>query len=196
MERSITTINVTQPTFLVLSGFSGTGKTSIRNEILKIIPDSRFSISVTTRKQRPGEADNADYIFITQAEFDTMIAEKKLIEWEEVHGNRYGTPFDKANEADAKPGLVIFDVDVNGGLSVKEHFSNALLVFIKAPSYEILKDRLIKRHTDSPEEIENRLKRIPVEEEKSKLYDHIVTNENLEKTVIEICKIIEDYQSG
>lgn len=124
-----------------------------------------------------------------------MIANNELVEWEKVHGHCYGTPLKPVLETQKTTSLLIFDVDVNGGLSIKKRFPETILFFIRPPDHSILKERLTKRHTDSPEEIERRMKRIPEEEEKSKHYDHIVTNESIEKTVEEICSIIRDFQN-
>ena len=193
-EQSTAKICFTYPTFLVLSGFSGTGKTTIRYQLLKEIPGSRFSLSVTTRKRRQEERDGVDYRFITQVEFDNLAANNELIEWEIVHGYCYGTPLKPVEDAHKTPGLIIFDLDVHGGLSIKKRYADAILVFLNPPSYDVLRERLTKRLADSPEEIERRMQRIPKEEDMSKQYDFIVTNTTVEQTVNEVCGILRDFQ--
>ena len=187
-------ITITRHTFLVLSGFSGAGKTTVRGNILKKIPGSRFSLSVTTRQSRVDEQDGIDYHFVTKEKFDRMVEKNELLEWEEVHGNYYGTPLDPVLDAASKPGLLIFDVDVYGGLSIKKQYPEAILVFLKAPDFNELKERLANRLTDNPEAIEQRLQRIPKEEKLSKQYDYIIINDILEQTTNEICGIIRNFQ--
>lgn len=187
-------ITIIRPTFLVLSGFSGVGKTTVRGNILKKIPGSHFSLSVTTRRSRVDEQDGIDYHFVTKEKFDRMIENDKLLEWEEVHGNYYGTPLEPVVNASSKPGLLIFDIDVYGGLSIKKQYPEAILVFLKAPDFNVLKERLSKRLTDSPEAIEQRLQRIPKEEKLVKKYDHILINNTLEQTINKICDIIRKFQ--
>ncbi|KPK95918.1 hypothetical protein AMJ80_02950 [bacterium SM23_31] len=187
-------IALTRPTLLVLSGFSGAGKTTVRSNILKKIPGSHFSLSVTTRLPRGDEQDGIDYYFTTKEKFNRMIKNNELLEWEEVHGNYYGTPLSRVVTAAGKPGLLIFDIDVYGGLSIKKHYPEAILVFLKAPSLNVLKERLAKRLTDSTETIEQRLQRVPVEEKLSKQYDHVIINNTLDKTINKICEIIRKFQ--
>ena len=194
-DRIDTRIHAARPSLLALSGFSGAGKTTIREHILRRIPESRFSLSVTTRPKRADEQDGIDYQFISKDEFNSLVADNRLLEWEEVHGHFYGTPLQPVEDAHKKPGLIIFDVDVHGGLSIKKRFPEAILVFLQPPSLEVLKERLEKRHTDSPEEIDRRLQRIPNEVEMSRHYDHIITNINIKQAVDEICTIIREFQN-
>ncbi len=179
---------------LVISGYSGTGKTTIRDRVLTKIPDAEFSLSVTTRLPRKNERNGVDYEFVNTESFQAMIGKNEFLEWEEVHGNFYGTPVQPVEKALKCQKLLIFDVDVIGGLSIKNRYRNAILVFLKPQNIDILKKRLQYRHTDSPEEIELRLKRIPKETELSKKYDAIITNTEIDKTTDEICKVIRTYQ--
>jgi guanylate kinase len=188
-------IHFSQPTFLVLSGFSGTGKTTIRHVLMEKIRGSKFLLSVTTRPCRSDETEGIDYHFINQEEFNKLIEENLLLEWVEVHNHLYGTLLEPVLEAQNTLGLFIFDVDVHGGLFIKKHFPDAILIFLKTPSIEELKRRLEKRLTDSPEDIEHRLQRIPEEEELSKQYDHIIINDNAEEAAEKICTIIREFNS-
>jgi len=191
---SISSIAFTKPTFLVLSGFSGAGKTTVRSLIMERIPGARFSLSVTTRKRRENERDGVDYSFISREEFQNMVDRKELLETEVIHGNHYGTPLPPIREALQKPGLFIFDIDVLGGLTVKRHFPDALLVFLQPPNLEVLKLRLIGRKSESSAALRRRMERIPKERELAKRYDYVVTNDDLDRTVAEIIRIIRKYQ--
>ncbi len=185
---------IIRPTLLVLSGFSGTGKSTIRDKVMKKIPKAQFSLSVTTRPRRKHEQEGIDYYFIRSESFQEMIRNNEMLEWEEVHTNFYGTPLKPVEHALKKPGLFIFDIDVHGGLSIKSRFPDAVLIFLNTPDLDILKQRLVDRHTDSPEQIEQRLNRIPKELEMSKQYDHIVINDDSDRAADEICGIIFDFQ--
>ncbi|MFC1514045.1 guanylate kinase [candidate division KSB1 bacterium] len=189
-----TDLKITRPTLLVLSGFSGTGKTTVRDRIQQLLPGTKFSVSTTTRQKRNNEKEGIDYNFVSADDFKNKIDNGELIEWEEVHGNYYGTPAAEIEKALRKSGLVIFDVDVYGGISIKKRCSEAVLVFIKTPSVDELKRRLRKRHSDSEEEIEKRISRVPEEEELSKKYDYIVINNDIEQTVGEVFNIIKNFQ--
>ncbi|MFC1561455.1 guanylate kinase [candidate division KSB1 bacterium] len=193
-QEIFASIVYTRPTFLVLSGYSGVGKTTVRERIMALNPDSGFSLSITTRKRRAHEQDEVDYIFMDEKTFRRMIERGELLEYENVHGNFYGTPLKPAEEAMKKPGLFIFDVDGCGGISIKKKFPDAILVFLQPPDLDELKSRLLQRHTESSADIDNRLKRIPKETELSRQYEYIVTNEDLDKTLAEIARIIADFQ--
>ncbi len=186
--------SIIRPTLLVLSGFSGTGKTTIRDKVMTRIPKAQFSLSVTTRPRRKHERGRIDYHFISSGSFQEMIRNNEMLEWEEVHTNYYGTLLQPVERALKKPGLFIFDVDVHGGLSIKSRFPDAILIFLNAPDFDILKQRLVDRHTDSPEQIKQRLNRIPKELDMSKQYDHIVINDDSDRAADEICGLIFDFQ--
>ncbi|MFC1477114.1 guanylate kinase [candidate division KSB1 bacterium] len=187
-------IDILRPTFLVISGHSGAGKTTIREEITKLYPDAQFSLSMTTRLPRHEERDGTDYHFVGKDDFLQMIAREELLEYEEVHGFYYGTPLKPVEDARKKPGLMIFDVDVKGGLSLKKRIPEALLVFIRPPDIEALKNRLTARSTEDHEQIKRRLDRIPEEQKFAGLYDYVVTNDTVDVAVDEIAGIINDFQ--
>jgi len=188
------TIQIKRPTLLVISGFSGTGKTTMRDRVLAKIPGAEFSLSMTTRLPRKNERNGVDYEFVSTELFQALIEKNELLEWEKVHGNFYGSPIQPVENALSNHKLLIFDVDVFGGLSIKNSYRDAVLVFLKPPHIDVLKKRLHHRRTDSSEEIELRLKRIPLELELSKKYDVIITNTEIDKTTDEICKLIRTFQ--
>ncbi len=174
---------------LVLSAPSGAGKTTIAHRLLERNPDWRFSISATTRRQRPNEVDGIDYHFIDADEFRRRIAEGDLIEWEEIFGNYYGTLKSQvagALERDAES-LMVFDVDVNGAISIRHAFpDDALLVFIAPPSFPELERRLRDRRTETDEAIRQRIDRARMEMEMQEEFDAVVVNDDVERAVTEI----------
>ncbi len=177
-----------RPAFLVVSGPSGTGKSTLIHHLLgKYGGKIHFSISATTRKPRIGEKDGVDYFFLSHDEFKKKIEEDEFLEWQEVHGNYYGTL-----KSEVIPYLeagidVVLDIDVKGGFVIKKKIPQAALVFVAPPSIDELKKRLFKRSTDTPEIIEKRLKVASWECEQGRNYDYVVVNDDLD----EACKLIE-----
>ncbi|MFZ1081505.1 MAG: guanylate kinase [Candidatus Kryptoniota bacterium] len=175
---------------LVISAPSGAGKTTIVKEVLRQFPTFKFSVSATTRKIRTGEINGKDYFFLTKDEFDKKIADGDLVEYEEIYSSYYGTLKSETEKALSNGENMVFDVDVKGGLSIKKKFPEAVLIFIKPPSIEILRKRLEGRGSESKEQIERRMTRVPMELEKGDLYDYIIINDELRKAVKEVFDII------
>lgn len=173
----------------VISGFSGAGKGTIMKELIGKYPYF-LSVSATTRKPREGEVDGREYFFHTRAEFEHMIAEGELIEWAEYVGNYYGTPKKAVEQQLAEGKDVLLEIEMQGGMLVKEQFPQAVLIFITPPSYEELRNRLEGRGTESPEEIKNRLLRATEEVSYMKSYDYIVVNDDLTEAVSRVNDII------
>ncbi len=176
---------------IVVSAPSGAGKTTIVKAILRRFPKIAFSVSATTRPRRDGEADGRDYYFLSRSEFERRIKNGELIEYEEIYSNYYGTLKNEVEKTLAAGRSIVFDVDVNGGLSIKKAFPGALLIFVKPPSVEVLRNRLKQRGSESPEQIERRMKRVPMELEKGEQYDYIIVNDELERALSEVFEIIE-----
>jgi len=169
---------------LVLSGPSGCGKSSLVGEILKEYDDIYFSISTTTRDMREGECDGVDYHYISKELFEEEIQEGLFLEWAKVHDNYYGTSLKAVQKALLEGKLVIFDIDVQGHEIVKEKFDDILTsLFITTPSAEILRDRLLKRGTDSQDIIERRLSNSREEMNRIDEYDFLLVNDNFEETL-------------
>jgi guanylate kinase len=183
-----------KPQLVVLSSPSGGGKTTICKMLAEQNPDFRISVSATTRKPRHNEKDATDYFFISQREFFQRVGNKEFLEFEEVHGHYYGTLKSTVKDLLDRGFTVLFDIDVNGAMSIKKHYNKAILIFIQPPSLTELKKRLRARKTDSEYNIERRLKRLPVEYSKAEFFDYDIVNENLDKTVSEIHKIIREHQ--
>ncbi len=173
----------------VISGFSGAGKGTIMKELIQQYPYF-LSISATTRKPREGEVDGREYFFHTKEEFEHMIKKGELIEWAEYVGNYYGTPKQAVEQQLAEGKDVLLEIEMQGGMLVKEQFPEAALIFITPPSYQELKSRLKNRGTESPDEIERRLARAKEEAAYMKSYDYIVVNDDLSEAVKRVNHII------
>ena len=174
---------------IVLSGPSGVGKGTIAKKLVKRNPEISLSVSCTTRLPRTGETDGVDYFFTDVDTFNKKINAGGFLEYSKHFENLYGTPKDYVSEK-LKTNDVLLEIDVNGGLNVKNNFPNAVLIFIIPPSVEELRNRLTKRHTESEEMIDLRLRRLDYELGKKDLYDYRVINDDLETAVKEIENII------
>ncbi len=173
----------------VISGFSGAGKGTIMKELIKRY-DYFLSVSATTRRPRDGEVDGKDYYFHTKEEFQQMIDRGELVEWAEYVGNFYGTPKKRVEEQLNQGRDVLLEIEMQGGMLVKQQFPDSLLIFISPPSAEVLKERLAGRGTESPEEIERRLQRAAEEVKYMKDYDYIIVNDDLEDAINKVNDLI------
>lgn len=178
---------------IVLSAPSGSGKTTIAREIIRLNPGLRFSVSATTRRQRDGERDGEDYFFLTPAEFRRRVEAGEFVEWEELFGNLYGTLRSELDRAVKENRHLLFDVDVKGGLSIRNSYPSALMIFIRTPGMEVLKKRLQNRKTETEEVMSMRLDRVPMELSMGKEYGHQVVNDDLATAVREVQEIIQKY---
>jgi len=183
-----------KPKLVVLSAPSGAGKTTICHILAQRNPDFKISVSATTRPPRPNEKDGVDYYFLNENEFLKRVEQNDFLEYEKVHGYYYGTLKSKVKELLNNNFTVLFDIDVNGALSIKRHFPDAILIFIRPPSLEELRRRLKKRAAENEAEIEKRLKRLPEEYAKSVFFDYDIINNDLEETVQKITNIIREHQ--
>jgi guanylate kinase len=176
----------------VFSAPSGTGKTTIIQNVLSNNPEFVFSISVTTRKQRTGEIAGVHYYFVDEAQFIKNIEEEKFIEWEKFYDYYYGT-LKETIDTNLKAGkTIVFEVDVKGALKIKKQYPSAVLIFIAPPSLEILKERLVKRNTETEEDLRKRIERSELEMSFKDKFDYVVTNLELEIAKEEVKKIIEN----
>ncbi len=182
------------PLLVAFSAPSGAGKTTICKKLVERHPDFKISVSATTRPPRPREQDGVDYYFLSEEEFRNHIKNNNFLEYENVHGHWYGTLRSKVQELLDQGYTVLFDIDVNGALNIKKQFPEAVLIFIKPPSLEELRRRLLKRHTDDEKEIEKRLQRLQFEYEKARFFDYIVVNDDLDETIRRIEEIIERHR--
>ena len=181
---------------IVVSAPSGSGKSTIINHILDSGEiDLQFSISATNRSPREGELDGVNYYFMTTEDFRAAIAAGEFIEWEQVYPGRfYGTLRREVQKAVDEGRNVILDIDVKGAMSVKEIFGgDAMTVFIKAPSVEALRERLVARGTDKPEVIAERLAKAEYELGFADRMDHVVVNDDLQHAIAVTSKLISDF---
>lgn len=184
------------PAFVVVvSGPSGAGKSSFCEAVLAADERVCYSVSATTRPRRGSERDGREYFFVTPAEFERMREAGELVEWAEVHGASYGTPR-RFLDARLRAGrIVILDIDVRGGLAIKRHYPDSVLIFILPPSLEALEQRLRGRHSDSEEVIARRLAAAPAEIEHAVRYDYVVVNGDLDAAVAKVRGIVEAEKS-
>ncbi len=176
---------------IVLSAPSGGGKSSLAKALLGADPRLEYSVSVTTRPQRPNETDGRHYRFVSAEEFDRLVTAGAFYEHALVHGNRYGTRRDVVEGAMAEGRDILLDLDVQGGLNVKRQTSEAVLVFLLPPSLEVLRHRLEQRGTDDHEVIERRLANAEEEIRHWQDYDYAVMNDDLDLAVARVRGIVE-----
>lgn len=176
--------------YIAFSAPSGAGKTTIVRRLEEKYPQIVISVSAATRPRRPNERDGYDYYFMELNEFKRKIENGSFLEYEEVHGQYYGTLIEKVEDAAAQGKIVLFDIDVNGARSVKEYYPDALLFFIKPPGREELVKRLQLRKSETKASIKKRLERLDYEYEQAEKFDYIIINDDLETAVKEIEKII------
>lgn len=180
---------------VIFSAPSGSGKSTIVRHILSLHPEMEFSVSATSRAPRGIEKNGVEYYFFSAGEFRKMIAEDKFVEHEEVYpGSFYGTLKSEVERIWSKGNVIIFDVDVKGGVNLKKYFSDkAMSVFIKAPSVEILRQRLIARGTDTPEAIDKRVAKATEELTYADKFDHILVNDDLQTAYSQAEKLVEGF---
>lgn len=180
---------------IIFSAPSGSGKTTIVHRIIKQIEGLEFSISATSRQPRGAEQNGKDYYFLSGEEFDKRIAEDAFVEWEEVYaGTKYGTLRSELERIWAKGHTILFDVDVKGGVRLKDIFgADALSIFVMPPSIEELRSRLVGRATDSPEKIEQRIAKAGEEISYADRFDRVIVNDDLEVAVAQVRVAVEDF---
>lgn len=177
---------------IVFSGPSGVGKGTVRQEIFST-PGHKFeySVSMTTRPQRPGEVDGVDYYFRSREEFEELIRTGQMLEYAEYVGNYYGTPLTYVNETLDKGIDVFLEIEVQGALQVKKKVPDGVFIFLTPPDLEELQDRLIGRGTDSQEVIQQRIARAKEEIALMREYDYAVVNDQVPLAAERVKRIIE-----
>ena len=180
---------------LIFSAPSGSGKTTIVRRLLEQFSNLEFSISATSRAPRGVEQNGVDYYFLSAEEFAEAVAADKFVEWEEVYkGTCYGTLRSEMERIWNKGNVIVFDVDVMGGIRLKEIFGEqALSIFVMPPSIEELRKRLEGRGTDAPEVIEKRIAKASFELTKAPEFDHQIVNDDLEVAVAECIEVIKNF---
>ena len=175
---------------VVVSGPSGVGKSTLCKNIVTLVPSTTLSVSYTTRRPRPGEREGVEYCFVDETTFQDLVQAEAFVEWAEVYGHQYGTPKQPLVEALHKGIDVLLDIDAQGAKQIMERFAGAVYVFVAPPSLEVLRNRLCRRASDPPEEIERRLQKASDEIANFKAYHYFVRNDELLQATKELESII------
>ena len=177
---------------IVFSGPSGVGKGTVRQEIFST-PDHKFeySVSMTTRAQRPGEVDGKDYFFRSREEFEELIRNGQMLEYAEYVGNYYGTPLTYVNETLDKGIDVFLEIEVQGALQVKKKVPDAVFIFLTPPDLNELQERLVGRGTDSEEVVAQRIERAREEIALMSEYDYAIVNDEVPLAAERVKRVIE-----
>jgi len=174
----------------VLSGPSGVGKGTVVAEVRRLFPHVWVSISCTTRKPRPGEADGVQYHFLTDAEFDELIANDRLLEYATFAGHRYGTPRKPVDQHLAAGRPTLLEIELQGARQVRQRMPEAQFVFLAPPSETELRHRLVGRGTESGDVIETRLNRARYELEAHHEFDVVVVNDDVQRAAAEVVSLL------
>ena len=183
---------------MIFSAPSGSGKSTIVNHILGLHPEIEFSVSATSRLPRGEEKDGVEYLFYSADVFRLLVRDGKFVEYEEVYPDRfYGTLKAEVNRIWARGHVIIFDVDVKGGVNLKKYFGDqALSVFIQAPSVEVLRERLVKRGTDSAGDIDKRVAKAAEEMTYAPKFDKVLVNDDLATAFAEAEAMVDTFLSA
>jgi guanylate kinase len=179
----------------VISAPSGTGKTTLVERLVQILPNLRMSRSYTSRPMRPGEREGVDYHFIPRAEFDAMVAANAFLEWADVFGNLYGTAAADVDGMLAQGQDVVMVIDVQGARQVRQRGADHTAVFVMPPSFQVLEARLRGRSTEPEAALQRRLETARAEVSSYREYDYVVVNDDVEPTVVRLQEIIAAERS-
>src|SRR5712691_6985517 len=175
---------------IVVSSPSGGGKGTLIDRVLQTVPGVSYSISYTTRAPRPGEQNGREYFFVATAEFEAMIGRGELLESANVYGYLYGTNRDQVEKQRAAGHDIILEIDVQGAASIRQLVPDAVTVFILPPSFELLRQRLVARGTDSPADLERRLRGAPAEVEQYKDFQYVILNDDINRASAQLASVI------
>lgn len=179
------------PTVTVLAGPTAVGKGTVSTHIRDHYPQVWLSVSATTRPARPGEVNGVHYFFVSDAKFDSMIANDELLEWAVVHNShRYGTPRHKVDQALAQGKSVLLEIDLQGARDIKRTLPTAQFVFLAPPSWDEMVSRLIGRGTETHEQQQRRLETAKVELAAQPEFDHTVINDRVERAAAELVDLM------
>ncbi len=195
MLNSASPVRRRRGTLFVVSAPSGAGKTSLCQELVRLLPDIRYSVSCTTRKPRPAEVAARDYHFVDETTFRGMIKDNAFLEWAEVYGNLYGTPRAPIKEWIGQGLDVLLDIDTQGALQIRRHEPEAVSVYILPPSLDVLRRRLEQRQGDTPDEIARRLKKAKDEVKHYHDYQHVIINDDFKFSVRQLEAIVLSERS-
>jgi guanylate kinase len=174
----------------VVSSPSGGGKGTLIHRVLNDVRGLKYSVSYTTREPRNGEIGGIDYLFVSAERFEELVAADEFLEWARVHGNFYGTSREQVSKEMAAGSDIILEVDVQGAASVRKLLPESVSIFILPPSFEVLRQRLIARASDSPMELELRLRNAPIELRQYVDFDYVIINDELDRAASQLAAII------
>ncbi len=186
----------TKGMLLIISGPSGVGKGAISQRLMIKNPNLHYSVSATTRKPRKGEIDGINYFFMGKEDFLTKINNQEFLEWAEVFGNYYGTPKSKVEEMLGEGKDVVLEIDTQGAMQVKAACTEGIFIFILPPSLEELKNRIIKRGSETKESLTSRFGEAEHEIGLLSQYDFMLVNDDLEKASSELDEIIRALKAA
>lgn len=175
---------------LVISGPSGAGKGTVIKQVLKVVKNFYYSVSVTSRKKRVGEVAGKHYHFISVELFKKKIKENDFLEWAKVHGNYYGTPREVLNYCKKNKKYLLLELDIQGSLSIKNIIPEAVLIFVMPSHFKELSKRLLNRNTEDKQQIQQRLQDAKEEIKFINEYDYLVINNNLKSAVKDVQAIL------
>ena len=180
----------TRGTLFVVSSPSGGGKGTLVRGVLAVVDNLSYSVSYTTRGPRANEVDGREYFFVDVPAFEEMVARGEFLEWACVHGNFYGTSKQQIADKTGAGIDMILEVDVQGAASVRQLLMDSVSVFILPPSFEVLKERLCARGTDTAESLALRLRNAPEELKQYSLFDYVIINDEVDRAVSQLASII------
>lgn len=175
---------------IVVSSPSGGGKGTLIDRVLKTVPGVSYSVSYTTRAPRGTEQDGREYFFVSTAEIEEMIARGEFLEWANVYGYLYGTNQNQVERERAAGQDIILEIDVQGAASIRARIKDAVSIFILPPSFELLRHRLVARGTDSPADLERRLRGAPAEVEQHTNFDYVILNDDINRASQQLAAVI------
>ncbi|OBA39957.1 guanylate kinase [Gordonia sp. 852002-50816_SCH5313054-c] len=177
---------------VILVGPSAVGKSTVVRRVRELVPNLFFSVSATTRAPRPGEVDGRDYYFVSDAEFDRMIADDEFLEWAEIHGGlqRSGTPAKPVENALATGQPVLLEIDLAGARNAVRRLPEAITVFLAPPSWDDLVERLAGRGTETPEAAQRRLETARTEMDAQGEFDHVVVNNEVDSAARQLVSLL------
>ena len=185
---AITTIG--RGMLIVVSSPSGGGKGTLIDRVLKTVPGVSYSVSYTTRQPREGEQHGREYYFVSPDVFDEMIHRGEFLEWANVYGSLYGTSLAQVDRERAAGHDIILEIDVQGASSIRALVDDAVTVFILPPSFDLLRNRLVARGTDSPADLERRLRGAPGEVEQYKYFSYVILNDDIIRASAQLASVI------
>ena len=175
---------------IVVSSPSGGGKGTLIDRVLRTVPGVSYSVSYTTRAPRGTEQDGREYFFVLTAAFEEMIRRGEFLEWANVYGYLYGTSLAQVERELEAGHDIILEIDVQGAASIREKIDDAVSIFILPPSFELLRQRLVARGTDSPADLERRLRGAPAEVEQHRNFQYVILNDDINRASQQLAAVI------